>query len=304
MPTTMITGASGFIGTHLMAEMARRGLPRIGVSRQRAPDLVWVPSYGANTDWSAQLSGVDAIVHLAARVHVMRETNADPLGQFRKANVEATLNLARQAASAGLRRFIFVSSIKVNGERTELGKPFTALDQPRPLDDYGISKAEAEAALFELSRETGLEVTIVRPPLVYGAGAGGNFLTLKRWAESPIPSIFSAIENKRSFIHVANLCDLLIHLLVHRNAANRVFLASDGHDLSTHELMAHLKGATGRRAWSIPVPRVLLLGIGQATGQSKAVARLTESLQVDIANTCTDLSWRPPLSITDAMHKI
>lgn len=304
MPTTMITGASGFVGSHLMAEMERRALPVIGISRQKAPGLLRVPSYGAEMDWSVLLPGVDAIVHLAARVHVMHETDADPLGQFRKANVEATLNLARQAASAGVRRFIFVSSIKVNGERTELGKPFTALDQPRPLDDYAISKAEAEAALFELSRETGLEVTIVRPPLVYGAGAGGNFRILKRWAESPIPSIFLAIENKRSFIHVANLCDLLIKLLLHRNAAGRVFLASDGHDFSTHELISHLKGATGRRAWGIPVPRVLLQGIGQATGQRKAVARLTESLQVDIDTTCNDLSWCPPLSIMDAMREI
>lgn len=304
MGMTLITGASGFVGSHLMAEMARRGLPARGVTRRPHAGLVTVPSYGPDMDWGEALAGIDTIVHLAARVHVMRETETAPLARFRIGNVAATANLARQAAAAGVRRFVFVSSIKVNGERTLAGRPFTADDPPAPEDPYGISKAEAEAELLSLGRQTGLEITIVRPPLVYGPGVRGNFRSLMKWAASGIPSIFPAVDNKRSFVHVANLCDLLITVLDHPRAANAVFLASDGQDLSTHELLTCLTLAAGRRARSIALPLAVLRGFGTLTGRDKAIARLTESLQVDIGPTCRRLDWHPPLRVDDAMKRL
>jgi UDP-glucose 4-epimerase len=293
MGLTLVTGASGFVGSHLMDEMTRRGLPVRGVTRGTVPGLRTIPSYAPDMDWSDCLQGVDTVIHLAARVHVMRETASDPLSLFREANVSATINLARQAAAAGIRRFVFVSSIKVNGERTEPGKPFTADDPPNPQDAYGISKAEAEAALMALGRETGMEVTIIRPPLVYGPGVKGNFRSLMKWAESGMPSIFASVKNKRSFVHVANLCDLLITVLDHPKAANRVFLVSDGGDLSTHELFEQLARVAGRRGWNIPVPLPVLRTLGCISRRQNAVARLTESLQLDTCSTTQCLAWHP-----------
>lgn len=285
-----------------MAEMARRGLPARGITRGAMPGLVTVPSYGPDMDWRECLQGIDTVVHLAARVHVMRETAANPLALFREANVEATLNLARQAAEAGVRRFVFVSSIKVNGERTEHGKPFAADNPPNPQDPYGISKAEAEAALMALGRQTGMEITIVRPPLVYGPGVRGNFRSLMKWAASGAPSIFPLVKNKRSFIYVANLCDLLITVLDHPDATNRLFLASDGRDLSTHELLTQMTHAAGRRPRSIPIPLPLLRGLGLPTGRQDLIARLTDSLQVDVTPTRDLLGWDPPVSVDDAVQ--
>lgn len=294
MGMILVTGASGFIGSHLTKEMTRSGLAVRGVTRGTAPGLTTISSYGPEMDWSYCLEGVDTVVHLAARVHVMRETASDPLSLFREANVTATINLARQAATVGVGRFVFVSSIKVNGERTEPGKPFTADDPPNPQDPYGISKAEAEAALMALGAETGMEITIVRPPLVYGPGVRGNFRSLMKWAASGMPSIFVAVKNKRSFVHVANLCDLLITVLDHPGAANQVFLVSDGHDLSTHELFLSIKSRSNSKIESIPMPILGLNLIGKISGRSQFVARLTENLQIDICKTCTTLSWRPP----------
>jgi len=301
MGMTLVTGASGFVGSHFMAEMERRGLPARGISRRTLPGLVTVPSYGPEMDWREYLAGIDTVVHLAARVHVMRETATDPLAMFREANVVATINLARQAVEAGVRRFVFVSSIKVNGERTDPGKPFTSDDPPAPQDPYGASKAEAEAELTVLGRQSGLEITIIRPSLVYGPGVRGNFRSLMKWAASGVPSVFPAVDNKRSFVHVANLCDLLITVLDHPGAANRVFLASDGQDLSTHELLSHLTAAAGRRPRSINVPIAVLRGLGMLTGHRDAVARLTENLQVDLTPTRRLLDWHPPVSVDDTV---
>lgn len=302
MGMTLVTGASGFVGYHLMAEMARRGLPARGVSRQEVQGLVRLPSYGSETDWLPVLAGIETVVHLAARVHIMRETVSDPLVLYRKANVEASVHLARHAAEAGVRRFVFVSSIKVNGERTTPGNPFTADDSLAPQDPYGRSKAEAEAELMNLGLRTGMDITIVRPPLVYGPGVGGNFRSLIKWATSGVPSIFPAVRNKRSFIYVANLCDLLIAALDHPGATNRVLLASDGVDLSTHELLTKLTIAAGRRPKSIPIAPAILSALGRIARHPQAVARLTESLQVDLAPTCRLLDWCPPLSVEEALE--
>lgn len=304
MGMTLVTGASGFVGSHLMKEMAQRGLPVRGVTRGTVPGLVTVPRYGPETDWSACLEGIDTVVHLAARVHVMRETASDPLSLFREANVTATVNLARQAADAGVRRFIFVSSIKVNGERTEPGKPFTANDPPNPQDPYGISKAEAEAALMALGRQTGMEITIIRPPLVYGPGVKGNFRSLMRWAASGLPSVFGAVKNKRSFVHVANLCDLLITVLDHSQAANRIFLVSDGRDLSTRELFEVLAFQAGREPKSIAVAPAILHMIGRLTHRSAALERLTQNLQIDVCATCDKLGWHPTAILGDKATRV
>ncbi|MGQ3076550.1 MULTISPECIES: NAD-dependent epimerase/dehydratase family protein [Rhizobium/Agrobacterium group] len=301
---TLVTGASGFVGSHLMQEMNLRGLPVRGVTRGTVPGLVTVPSYGPEMDWSTCLQGVDTVVHLAARVHVMRETASDPLSLFREANVTATVNLARQAAKAGVRRFIFVSSIKVNGERTEPGKPFTADDPPNPQDPYGISKAEAEAALMTLGRETGMEITIIRPPLVYGPGVKGNFRSLMKWAASGLPSIFRALRNKRSFVHVANLCDLLIKVLDHPSASNRMFLVSDGRDLSTHELFEMLALQAGREPKSIAVAPAILHMIGRLTHRSTALERLTQNLQINICQTSEQLGWHPAAPLGDQATRV
>ncbi len=304
METTLVSGASGFVGSHLIGDMRRRGLPTRGVTRGATPGLVTVPSYGADMDWREYLKGIDTVVHLAARVHVMRETAVDPLTLFREANVKSTINLARQAAESGVRRFVFVSSIKVNGERTELGHPFTADNLPNPQDPYGFSKAEAEAELIALGRETRMEFTIVRPPLVYGQGVRGNFRSLMKWAASGSPSIFSLFKNKRSFIYVANLCDLLIEVLDHPAAKDQVFLASDGHDLSTHELLTRMAHAAGRDPVTVPLPPSILRGLGLLTGRQNVIARLTESLQVDVTATCHSLGWYPPVPVDDAIKSL
>src|SRR5690606_3524075 len=227
-----------------------------------------VPSIGAATDWSEARDGVETVVHLAARVHVLREGAADPLAEFRAVNVEATANLARQAARAGVKRFIFISTIKVNGAGTPDEQPFTAEDSPCPVDDYGRSKAEAEAALMGIGGETGMEIVVIRPPLVYGPDVGANFAALIGWAKSGVPSIFARIENRRSFVYVGNLCDLIIRTVDHPAAAGRTFLVSDGTDLSTDRLLRELMILQGRRPRSIAIPASVLVFLARIAGRS------------------------------------
>ena len=301
MGLTLVTGASGFVGTYLIHEMRIRDLPVRGVSRQKKPGLVTILSYGAEVDWTAPLAEVDVVVHLAARVHVMREMARDPLAEFRAANVDATLNLARQAARVGIRRFIFVSTIKVNGERTALGKPFNADDPPDPQDPYAISKAEAEAALMSLGHETGMEIVIIRPPLVYGPGVGGNFGSLIKWASKGLPSIFSGIENKRSLIFVGNLCHLIITMLAHPKAANQTFLACDGPAISTQGLLSLLSAAFGKKPRSIKISSSVLRFASVMTFQQRKVRRLLENLEVDDHATRQRLSWCPAYTIEAAL---
>ena len=282
MGVTLVTGASGFVGTYLLKEMRERGLAVRGVSRSKTVGMVPIPSYGPELDWTPYLEGVDTVVHLAARVHVMRETATDPLAEFRRANVDATLHLARQSAAAGVRRFVFVSTIKVNGERTEPGKPFTADDQPNPQDPYAVSKAEAEAALTTLGHETGMEIVIIRPPLVYGPGVGGNFKSLMKWASFGLPSIFEDVKNRRSLVFVGN-----------PNAAGRVLLACDGPALSTHELLVSLTAAFGKKARSVRVRADVLRVASALIGGKEALRRLLDNLEVDASDTRKQLSWSP-----------
>jgi UDP-glucose 4-epimerase len=273
--------------------MIERGLPVRGVTRQTGLGLVTIPSYGPEADWTEQLADVESIVHLAARVHVMRETSQDPLADFRVANVASTLNLARQAAQAGVRRFVFVSTIKVNGEKTEPGRPFKADDPPNPQDPYAISKGEAEAALLEFGKTTSMEIVIIRPPLVYGPGVGGNFQKLMRWASSGVPSFFADVKNKRSLVYVGNLCDLIIVTLSHSQAANGIFLVCDQQTFSTHELLLNLAATSGKHPLSIRLPSSVLKALAPLPLLgSAALARLINDLEVDATETERQLSWR------------
>lgn len=302
----LVTGASGFIGRELCRELTRRGhavraAVRANAARVEAPaDLVEIGDISGHVDWDAALEGIDCVVHLAARVHVMRDTAADPLGAFRAVNVEATRALAEAAVRRGVRRFVFVSSIKVNGEITH-DRPFRPDDPPAPQDAYGRSKLEAESALAEVSARHGLEVVVVRPPLVYGSGVGGNFLRLMRLIDAGMPLPLRGIDNCRSLVCSRNLVDALIACTSHHNAAGETFLVSDGEDLSTAELVKRLAHALGRPARLICVPRMLLESAGRLTGRSAEIERLISSLRVETDRIRSQLAWTPPFSVEEAL---
>lgn len=307
----LLTGASGFIGGEVLRSGLRRGLSVRPVFRKpsacaaAAGDAILVPTLAGDTDWTAALNDVDVVIHCAARVHVMKDSAADPLEAFREINVRATLNLARQAAQVGVRRFVFVSSIKVNGERTSVDGAYSAKDEPEPEDAYGRSKAEAEAALKALANETGLEVVIIRPPLVYGPGAKGNFLKMVQWVSRGVPLPLGGVtDNRRSFVALDNLVDLILTCASHPHAANQTFLVSDGEDLSTAELLSRVALALNRHPWLIRVPPTglrLCLGL---LGKQSVADRLLGSLRVDMTSTRELLDWTPPVSVDEELRKV
>jgi nucleoside-diphosphate-sugar epimerase len=262
-----------------------------------------VGDIGPNTDWQKVLEGVDVVVHTAARAHIMIDTVGDPLSQYRKVNVEGALNLARQAAVAKVKRFIFISSIKVNGESTAAGKPFTPDDQPNPADPYGISKWEAELGLQQLAAATGMEVVIIRPPLLYGPGVKANFLSMMRWINDGVPLPLARIDNRRSLVAIDNLVDLIITCIDHPAAANQVFLAGDGDDLSTAELAKCIGKALGKPARLFPFPVSILSLAAGLLGKKSVVQRLTDSLQVDISRAGELLAWKPPVTLDQCLRK-
>jgi len=241
-------------------------------------------------------------VHCAARVHVMADTAANPLAEFRRVNVQGTLNLARQAAAAGVRRFAFVSSIGVNGAET-FGLPFSAQDVAAPHSPYAVSKYEAELGLQALAAETGMEVVIIRPPLVYGLGAPGNFGSLIRWLRRGVPLPLGAIHNQRSLVSLDNLVDLIVTCLTHPAAINQTFLVSDGEDVSTTELLRRMGQALGRPARLVPVPVSWLKLAAKLVGKPDVAQRLCGSLQVDIEKTRRLLGWTPPLSLDQGLKR-
>ncbi|MFJ1253092.1 UDP-glucose 4-epimerase family protein [Cupriavidus sp. CuC1] len=309
MRSILLTGATGFVGGALLRRIAKDEIA-ITVAARREFDgfpsrarVSRISDIGRDTDWGAALRGQDVVVHCAARVHVMKDRSADPLAAFRAVNVVGTLNLARQAAIAGVRRFIFLSSIKVNGEITTLGHPFTADDLPMPQDPYGISKHEAEQGLRDIAAETGLEVVIIRPPLVYGPGVQANFAALLRAVAHGIPLPLGAINNRRSLVALDNLVDLIVTSIAHPAAANHTFLVSDGEDLSTTQLLQRMGQALGRSARLIPVPSKLIELGATLVGKPTLAHRLCGSLQVDIAKTRQILGWQPPLSVDDGLKK-
>lgn len=299
----LVTGATGFIGSSLCAVLQQRGDQVVRAVRNVfQPNDIAVESIDALTVWD--FSRCDIVVHLAARVHVMDETIHDPLAAFREVNVDGTLNLARQAALAGVKRFVFLSSIKVNGEATQSGSSYSAHDVPAPEDAYGISKAEAEAGLRLLSLETGMEVVIIRPPLVYGPGVKGNFSSLLRWVDRGLPlPLGLARTNRRSLVGLDNLVDLILTCVDHPKAANQTLLVSDGEDLSTADLLLRIGKALNRPARLIPVPVSILIIASRLLGKSSIAQRLLGSLQVDISKTCTLLNWKPPVSVDEGLRR-
>lgn len=295
-----LTGYTGFIGQHLLELLNTTDCLLLGrnllanYSHFDEFDL----SQTNDLDLVSKLSKVDTLVHIAARVHIMSDDATDPLTEFRAINTDGTLNLAKQAAQAGVKRFIFVSSIKVNGESTTSKNPYTALDVPKPEDPYGISKAEAEQQLLELGKQTGMEVVIIRPPLVYGEGVKANFASLMRFVGKGLPLPLRLMKNnKRSLVSVYNLVDLIKVCITHPKAANQVFLASDDHDLSTAEMVALMAKVQGKKNFALPVPVWCFKLAGKLLNKSDVIDRLTGSLQLDITHTKNTLGWKPPYSV-------
>ncbi|TBV08274.1 UDP-glucose 4-epimerase family protein [Phytopseudomonas dryadis] len=307
--SVLVTGGTGFVGGAVLSRLAAEGQYITAVVRDPLASLpgtvrmIVVPDFDVVTDWSDVLQGCGVIIHSAARTHVMNDQSIDPLAEFRKVNVDCTLNLARQAATAGIKRFIFISSIKVNGEGTPLGKPYNASDAPAPEDAYGQSKQEAEQGLVQLASETGMEVVIIRPPLVYGPGVKGNFASMIKLVEKGLPLPLGAIHNKRSLVGIDNLVDLIICCIDHPAAANQVFLAGDGEDLSTTELLGGVGKAMGKPARLIPLPTGLLQFGARLLGKKAMAQRLLGSLQVDISKTCELLDWKPPYTVQEGLRR-
>ena len=302
----MVTGANGLVGRHACEQFVGQGMFVRAAVRScstvpHATETISVGEIDGKTSWQSVLIGIDVVVHLAARVHVMNDHAVDPAAEFRRMNVEATLNLARQAAVAGVRRLIFVSTAKVHGEFTAPGQMFSEHDPPSPKDAYAISKWEAEQGLHSISKSTGLELVIVRPPLVYGPGVRANFLALMNLVRRGWPLPFAAVANVRSLIALGNLVDFIGTCMTHPAAANQVFLVSDGHDLSTAELVSAIARAAGMPVRLFSVPVWLLLLAGGLTGQSKAMERLCKNLQLDIRKARTQLNWRPKLGVAEAL---
>lgn len=305
VPKVLVTGASGLVGEAVIFRLlvdkrfcpiaAARGATRFhGLCDVAQFDLT-------HAKIQLVLDGVQVVIHAAARVHVMNETAENSLAEFRKVNVEGTLKLARCAAASGVKRFIFISSIKVNGENSVLGKPFEADDPPNPLDPYGVSKHEAEFALKKLGTETGMEVVIIRPPLVYGPGVKANFLTMLSWLDRGIPMPLGAIRNQRSLVAIANLVSLIVTCIDHPASANQAFLVSDGVDLSTTQLLRRLSKALGKPARLLPLPEWSVRLVASMLGKRAMVERLCGSLQVDISKNYKLLGWTPPFSVDKAI---
>lgn len=307
--TIFVTGASGFVGAALVDRLASEDqfrvvalLRREGVSLPARAIPVRVSNDYLNEEL-LPLDGVDVLVHCAARVHIMSDTSIDALTEYRKVNVEGTMRLAQQAASAGVKRFVFISSIKVNGEGTRLGTPYTADDVPAPCDSYGISKMEAEQQLRLLAENSGMEVVIVRPVLVYGPGVKANFWAMMNWLNKGVILPLGSIRNQRSLVALDNLIDLIVTCLNHSSAANQTFLVSDGCDMSTTELLTRMGVALGRPARLIPVPTVVLKLVAAMIGRKDIGLRLCGSLQVDIEKTRKVLGWVPPSTVACALRK-
>lgn len=300
----LITGATGFVGSLLVKKLEEIGLSYIAPSRSFDASLdlsQYVGDIGPDTDWISVLSGVEVVIHLAARTHIMSNEAIDPLAEYRKINVDGTLNLAMQSATAGVKRFIFISSVKVNGESTTGGDAFVEGRPSTPEDAYGISKLEAEMGLQAISNETGMEVVIIRPPLVYGAGVKANFLNLIKLSTTRLPLPFGSINNRRSMIYVGNLVDFIFKCIDHPAAINQIFLVSDGEDVSLRYLITLIRSEFGNSSRLLPIPIALFKLVGICSGKKHVIDRLVGDLQVDSSKSRNLLGWVPPYSVEEGI---
>jgi nucleoside-diphosphate-sugar epimerase len=304
----LLTGATGFVGKVLASSLTKKhGVILTCAVRKPGSQVpgreVVAGDLDEKTDWSSALVDQDVVVHSAARAHVMRGEVTDPLSEYRRVNVHGTLRLARQAAEAGVKRFVFVSSIKVNGEQTRLNKPFSPEDVPAPEDICGRAKLEAEQGLCELASETGMEIVIIRSPLAYGPSAKGNFASMIKLVGKGLPLPLGAVHNKRSLVALDNLVDLIITCIDHPGAANETFLVSDGEDLSTTQLLQGVAEAMGKPSRLVPVPAGLLQLGATLLGKKAVAQRLLGSLQVDISHTQKCLNWTPPFTVKQGLQR-
>ncbi len=311
MKRIAITGAGGFVGRALCRSLAEQGAVdqvkivaciRSGNAPEGASETYRIGDIADRAALRGAFAGADAVVHLAGRAHVMQDDATDPLAEYKRINVEGTRAVADSAADAGVRRVVFLSSIKVNGERTD-GRPFSETDIPAPEDSYGVTKREAEDALFGIAQARGIEAVCLRPPLVYGPGVRANFAALMRLCDSALPLPFGGVTgNRRSLIYIGNLTSAIAAALAHDNAAGRVFLVRDGEDLSTATLMRALRQASGRSARLVPVPAAWLKAALCLTGRRAMAERLLGSLTIDDSAFRTALGWTPPFSVAEALQ--
>lgn len=302
---TLVTGASGFVGRALCSALQQKGRHCRAAVRTIAPGITveqqLVGDLGPDTDWQSALNHVDCVFHLAARAHVLDDRSADPMAEYHRINVQGSVQLAQQAAAAGVRRLVFLSSVKVNGEATA-SKAYTEDDVPMPQDAYGITKHEAELALQRIGTETGMEIVILRPPLVYGAGVKGNFLRLLQAVSQGMPLPLASVNNRRSLVYVGNLIDAIITCMDMPTASGKTFLVSDGKDVSTPELIRKLATGMNRAPRLLPCPVPLLHAGAAMLGKSAAIARLTGSLSVDSSRIRRELGWQPRYSLDQGLN--
>lgn len=301
----LVTGANGFIGTSLCDVAEKEGFRVTRVTRRKTGiNHMVMGDISPETDWSPVLNETEIIVYLVARVYIKNDPASDPLDEYRKINVRSCLNLARQAARQGVRRFVFLSTVKVNGEATENGQCFTPDDEPEPADPYALSKYEAEQGLLDLAGKTGMEVVIIRPPLVYGPGVKGNFATLVKWVNSGIPLPLGKIENRRSLIALDNLVSFILCCLVHERAANQIFLLSDNEDVSTTTLLRRVARAYGKKPLLISFPVNIMKTFARLAGRKDFSDRLFQSLVVDSSKAFELLGWKPVISMKEQLSKM
>lgn len=306
--SVLVTGANGFVGRQLCVELAKRNYPVRAVLRNSGTlgitgcEEIRIANIDSVTDWTKALHGISTVIHLAARVHVMRDDASDPLAEFRRVNVIGTEHLARSAAASGVKRLIYVSSIKVNGEATHAAESFNETSMPLPQDPYGVSKWEAEQAVYRVAKETGLEIVIVRPPLIYGAEVKGNFVQMLGVLSKGVPLPLASVRNLRSIVYVGNLVDALIVCATHPDAAGQTYLVSDGEDISTPDLLRRLGSAMGCPARLLPCPSILLKQAGRLVGKTDQVERLIGSLKLDSGKIRRDLNWTPPFTLQQGLQ--
>ena len=310
MRRVLLTGATGFVGLPLTAKLLSAEFDVVVAVRKLSSDFSSsvrqhvVADLLPDTEWLSPLKDVDVVIHAAARVHIMNDNVANPLSEFRKVNTAGTLNLARQAAESGVKRFIFISSIKVNGEMTAPGSLFVPDDNITVVDPYGLSKYEAEQGLLALAKNTSMEVVIIRPPLIYGPGVKANFHSLLKWTNRGLPLPFALIKNKKSFVALDNLVDFIIQCINHPKAANEIFLISDGEDVSTAELLRKIAKAFDKKAILLPIPVSLMKVVAKGLGKEDVASRLFGSLQVDSSKARDLLGWEPVVTMDEQLKKM